>query len=306
LGNCAALLAIGAACGVLWPASDVYRAQIEEWRRQREAALTADGGWLTVTGLFWLHEGANSFGSSSATTSIMLPAGPGVREGEFDLHNGRVLLRMDGQMRVLRPDTAGKPDVVAMGSLSMFVIQRGDRVGIRLKDNNSRLRKDFKGLQYFPVSEGYRIATRLQPNAKKIPILNVLGQIEDTPSPGYVEFELHGQKLRLTPVEESPNALFFIFRDLTAGKETYGSGRFLDAQLGKDGEVVLDFNKAYNPPCAFTPYATCPLPPKQNRLAVRIEAGERVAHAHSVDSVGINRREVVNERVIQERSSEPS
>jgi uncharacterized protein (DUF1684 family) len=274
---CAALLAM---CGVLWPAADAYRAQIEEWRVHREAGLKADGGWLTVTGLFWLHEGTNSFSSTSASAAILLPAAEGVRDGEFDLHNGRVLLRLDGQNRVLQPDTAGKPDVVTMGSLTMFVIVRGDRYGIRLKDNNSSLRKHFTGLHYFPVNADYRITTRLVPDAKKIPILNVLGQVEDTPSPGYVEFELHGQKLRLTPVEESPNELSFILRDLTSGKETYGSGRFLDTELGKDGEVVLDFNKAYNPPCAFTPYATCPLPPKENRLAVRIEAGELKYGSH--------------------------
>ena len=157
----------------------------------------------------------------------------------------------------------------------MFVIQRGGKFGIRLKDNNSRLRKEFTGLHYFPVREEYRIRTRLVPDSRKIPILNVLGQVEDTPSPGYVEFEIDGQKLRLTPVQEAPNELSFIFRDLTAGKETYGSGRFLDTELGKDGEVVLDFNKAYNPPCAFTPYATCPLPPKQNQLDIAIEAGEQ-------------------------------
>ena len=187
---------------------------------------------------------------------------------------------MDSQTRELGTDAAGKPDVVTMGGLTMFVIQRGGKYGIRLKDNNSSLRKEFKGLHYFPASADYRVVTRLTPDAKKISVLNILGQVEDTPSPGYVDFELHGQKLRLTPVEEAPNQLFFIFRDATAGKETYGSGRFLDAELGKDGEVVLDFNKAYNPPCAFTPYATCPLPPKENRLAVRIEAGELKYGSH--------------------------
>jgi uncharacterized protein len=265
---CAALLVT---CGVLWPASDAYRAQIEEWRAKREAALKADGGWLTVTGLFWLHEGANSFGSA-ASKDIALPAGPGVKDGAFDLHNGKVTLRLDGQTRALRTDSEGKPDPVSMGSLTMFAIQRGDKYGIRLKDNNSSLRKEFTGLHYFPVNAEYRVTTRLVAGAKKVPILNILGQVEDMPSPGYVEFELSGQKLRLTPVEESPGELFFIFRDPTAVKETYGSGRFLNAELGKDGEVVLDFNKA--PPCAFTAYATCPLPPKENRLAVRIEAGE--------------------------------
>jgi uncharacterized protein (DUF1684 family) len=280
LAVCAGLVVM---CGVLWPASDAYRAQIEEWRRQREAALTADGGWLTVTGLFWLHEGANTFGSASSSASgkdIVLPADPAVKDGAFDLHNGKVALRMDGQTRELRPDSMAKPDVVTLGSLTMFAIRRGDKYGIRLKDNNSRLRKEFTGLHYFPAGEDYRIRTRLVPDAKKIPILNILGQVEDTPSPGYVDFELRGQKLRLTPVQESPNELSFIFRDLTAGKETYGSGRFLDADLGKDGDVVLDFNKAYNPPCAFTPYATCPLPPKENRLAVRIEAGELKYGSH--------------------------
>jgi|HubBroStandDraft_1064217.scaffolds.fasta_scaffold06846_4 uncharacterized protein (DUF1684 family) len=277
---CAALLAVsGVACGVLWPASEPYRAQIEEWRRQREAALKADGGWLTVTGLFWLHEGGNTFGAA-AGKDIVLPADPAVKDGVFDLHDGKVVLRMDGKTRELRLDSMGPSDAVTLGSLTMFVIQRGGKYGIRLKDNNSRLRKDFTGLHYFPVSEDYRIRTRLAPDAKKIPILNILGQVEDTPSPGYVEFELRGQKLRLTPVVESPNELFFIFRDLTAGKETYASGRFLTTAMGKDGEVVLDFNEAYNPPCAFTPYATCPLPPKENRLAVRIEAGELKYGSH--------------------------
>jgi uncharacterized protein (DUF1684 family) len=264
----------------MWAASDAYRAQIEEWRRQREAALTADGGWLTVTGLFWLHEGSNSFGSA-ASNDIVLPADPALDGGgAFVLSNGKVVFRMGLQVRDLQPDSNGKPDAVTIGSLTMFAIQRGGKYGIRLKDNNSRLRKEFTGLHYFPVREDYRIRTRLAPDARKIPILNVLGQVEDTPSPGYVEFEIHGQKLRLTPVQEAPNELFFIFRDPTAGKETYGSGRFLDTELGKDGEVVLDFNKAYNPPCAFTPYATCPLPPKENRLAVRIEAGELKYGAH--------------------------
>jgi uncharacterized protein len=268
-------------CGVLAGGADAYRARIEAWRRQREAALKADGGWLTVTGLFWLHEGENRFGAAGARgTEIALPAGPGVKEGAFVLHGGKVAVRMDGQTRELRLDSSAKPDVVTMGSLTMFVIGRGGDYGIRLKDNNSRLRKEFAGLRYFPAREEYRITTRLVAEAKKIPILNVLGQVEDTPSPGYVDFELHGQKLRLTPVEESPGELFFIFRDLTAGKETYGSGRFLDATVGKDGAVVLDFNQAYNPPCAFTLYATCPLPPKQNRLAVRIEAGEMKYGSH--------------------------
>lgn len=271
------LLAAGG--GMLWPASDAYRSQIEDWRRQRLASLTADGGWLTVTGLFWLHEGVNRFGSKPSD-EILLPADPGVREGEFDFYDGKVTLRLDGQTRELRPGSTAPADIVTMGDLTMFVIGRGGRYGIRLKDKNSELRKQFTGLHYFPVNEDYRIVTRLVSDPRQVPIPNILGQTNDAPSPGYVEFDLHGQKLRLTPIEEGPNHLFFIFRDQTTGKETYGSGRFLDAELGKDGEVDLDFNKAYNPPCAFTPYATCPLPPKENRLPVRIEAGELKYGSH--------------------------
>jgi uncharacterized protein (DUF1684 family) len=259
--------------GVLQSAAPGYRAQIEDWQRRRETALKADGGWLTVTGLFWLHEGANTFGTAS-DKEIVLPADPGVKDGVFELHGGKITMRSGGQSREIRSDAVGKPDVVTMGGLTMFAIARGEKVGIRLKDVHSKIRAEFTGLHFFPVREEYRIVTRLVPDAKKVPILNVLGQIEETPSPGYIEFELHGQKLRLTPVEESPGELSFIFRDLTAGKETYGSGRFLDTKLGNGGEVVLDFNTAYNPPCAFTPFATCPLPPKENRLNVRVEAGE--------------------------------
>jgi uncharacterized protein len=266
--------------GMIYAASDAYRAQVEEWRRQREANLKADDGWLTVTGLFWLHEGANSFGAGPGH-EIELPADPAVGQGgAFELHGGKVTLRMHGEARELRSDAGSQPDLVTLGALTMFVIERGDRYGIRLKDRNSQQRKEFTGLHFFPVDEAYHIRTRLVRDAKKIPILNVLGQVEDTPSPGYVEFELHGTKLRLTPVEEAPNQLSFIFKDLTSGKETYGAGRFLDTELGADGMVDLDFNKAYNPPCAFTPYATCPLPPKENRLAVRIAAGEMRYGSH--------------------------
>ena len=276
-------LICAAACGVfggLYAASGTYQSEMAEWRKHREAALLADGGWLTVTGLFWLHEGPNRFGSGAAN-EIVLPNDPALKGGgAFDLDHGKVVLRMDGQSRELHADSMESRDVVTLGSLSLFVIRRGDRYGIRLKDRNSRLRKEFTGLRYFPVTESYRVSARFVPEARKIPIPNILGQTEDMPSPGYVEFDLEGRKLRLTPVEESPNELFFIFRDLTSGRETYGSGRFLHTAMPKDGKVELDFNKAYNPPCAFTPYATCPLPPKENRLPVRIEAGEFKYGAH--------------------------
>ncbi len=261
------------ACGAVWAASESYRARIEEWRRQREAALQADGGWLTVTGLFWLHEGANSFGSGSSN-EIALPKDPALKGGVFDLEHGKVTMRTKDLSRELLPYSAESPDTVTFGNLTLLLLRRGDRYGIRLKDNNSRFRKEFTGLHYFPVDESYRVTARFVSDPRNVPIPNILGQTEPMHSPGYVEFELHGTRLRLTPVEESPAELSFIFRDLTTGKETYGGGRFLDTPLPQNGKVVLDFNHAYNPPCAFTPYATCPLPPKENRLPVRIEAGE--------------------------------
>jgi uncharacterized protein (DUF1684 family) len=176
----------------------------------------------------------------------------------------------------LRCDTdPGGPDSLTAGGLTMFVIHRGQRYAVRLKDKNSEFRQAFTGLHWFPVREDYRIVARFVPYdaPHKIAIPNILGETEEEPSPGYAVFTLHGHSYRLDPVLED-DQLFFIFRDQTSGKETYGSGRFLYATMPKEGKVVLDFNKAYNPPCAFTPFATCPLPPKENRLAVRIEAGE--------------------------------
>lgn len=266
----AALLISG---GFTFAASPSYQAQIEAWRRQRENALKADGGWLTVTGLFWLHEGPNSFGSGSSN-EIVLPKDPALKGGTFDLERGRVTIHTRNLTRELRPYSPESPDSLTFGDLTLLLLRRGDRYGIRLKDRNSRFRKEFSGLHCFPVDESYRVTARFVEQPASVPVPNILGQTEQMHSPGYVEFELHGQNLRLTPVEESPDELFFIFRDLTTGKQTYGAGRFLDTPLPKEGRVVLDFNQAYNPPCAFTPYATCPLPPKGNRLPIRIEAGE--------------------------------
>jgi hypothetical protein len=146
-----------------------------------------------------------------------------------------------------------------------------------LKDPQSEFVKEFRGIDYYPPKEDYRVIAKFVDDPKKIPITNILGQTEPEDSPGYVTFELHGKEYRLRPVLDDPGSpdLFFIFKDLTSQKETYGAGRMLDTDPPKDGKVVLDFNKAYNPPCAFTPYATCPLPPPENRLALRIEAGEK-------------------------------
>jgi uncharacterized protein (DUF1684 family) len=263
-----------------------YQAEIAQWRHAREERLRADDGWLTVAGLFWLKEGHNSIGAGPGN-SLVLPKGsaPDV-VGDIVFHAGTrpffaavgTEVTVNGKpikTAYLKSDTPGPPDVVRVRDLTMFVIQRGSRVGIRLKDKNSATRRNFKGLRFFPVRDEYRVKAKFVPYnlPRKVAVPNILGDVEEDSCPGYVVFKLRGRELRLDPLEEG-DMLFFIFKDQTAGKETYPSGRFLFTDLPQNGEVVLDFNKAVNPPCAFTPYATCPLPPKQNHLPLRIEAGE--------------------------------
>ena len=263
-----------------------YLAQMERWRQQREESLKSENGWLTVAGLFWLKEGVSTVGASRAN-HFVLPAGSAPEKvGSFEFHNGRavftaapgVVATVNGKpvtMAALAADTSGSADVLRIRNLSMFVIQRGNRFGVRLRDKDCEARRKFTGTHWFPVAEEYRVTAKFVPYtpAKKIAVPNILGDVEQEDSPGYAEFTLKGRQYRLDPVSEG-DGLFFIFKDLTAGKETYGSGRFLSTALPQQGEVVLDYNQAVNPPCAFTPYATCPLPPAQNRLPVRIEAGE--------------------------------
>jgi uncharacterized protein (DUF1684 family) len=265
-----------------------YRAEIQKWREAYEADLKKDNGWLTLAGLFWLKEGRNAFGTS-AENDIILPQGSAPRNaGAFLFHDGKTRLALGSGAALmvngkpataemdLKPDSTGAPDRITTGRLSLIVIRRGNRFGIRLWDNDSQARRDFPGSQWFPVHEAFRVTAQFtsyqQP--KMIPILNVLGDTEENPSPGYAAFELEGKTCHLEPLLEGDH-LFFILKDLTSGKQTYAAGRFLYTVMPKDGKLILDFNKAENPPCAFTAYATCPLPPKQNHLPVAATAGER-------------------------------
>jgi hypothetical protein len=270
----------------LAPAEQSYRAEIEQWRHRREANLKSEDGWLTVAGLFWLKEGKNSVGTAPDSDIILPAASAPPHVGEFYFHGGVTTFQAAPGVNVtvngkpatragMAPDTSGSPDMLQLNQLTMFVIERGHRYGIRLKDKNSARRKEFTGLKYFPVKERYRVRARFVPYApaRMIAVPNILGDTEMQSSPGYVVFTLSGRECRLDPVAED-GSLFFIFKDLTSRKETYPTGRFLNTGMPKNSQVVLDFNKAYNPPCAFTPFATCPLPPKQNLLPIRIAAGE--------------------------------
>jgi len=252
-----------------------YQSEIEEWRRARETRLRAEDGWLSVAGLFWLHEGVNPFGTGK-DNEIVLPDGP-AKAGTFELRNSKVTVSMNGSNRAIGADSE---ESVKVGRLTLLVIKRGDKFGIRMKDPESAARREFRGIDYYPPKPDMRIVARWVPEPRKIPIANVLGQTEPSECPGYAVFRFAGKEHRMYPILEEPDAksLFFIFRDTTSGKQTYGAGRFLDTDLPKDGKVTLDFNKAYNPPCVFTDYATCPLPPKENHLSVAIEAGEKKYH----------------------------
>ena len=266
--------------------TDAHIRETEEWRRQYEARLRADDGWLTVAGLYWLKEGANTFGADPRSDIVLPQDAAPDRAGTFEFHSGKVTFRAAPNSGVrhkgkpvtileMRSDTPGPADEITMNGLTLFVIRREDRYAIRLRDKNSTMRRSFSGLKWYPVQTEFRVEGRWTPYdpPKTLSIPNIVGIAEKMKCPGRAAFTLDGQELTLEPVM-SGNRLFFIFRDKTAGKTTYGAGRFLYADLPKNGKVTLDFNRAYSPPCAWTPYATCPLPPKQNYLDAAVEAGE--------------------------------
>jgi uncharacterized protein len=267
-----------------------YATSIETWRRERVQRLTADDGWLTVAGLYWLEEGDNRAGTESGSRILLPPGTAPPRVGVFRRAKDEVTFTADPSATVtsggrpvttiqMKYDSTGTPDMITMNDLTMFIIKRGDRLAVRLRDKNRRERREFAGLDYYPIQSQYRIVAEWVPYeaGRTIAIPNVLGMTEELPCPGYARFTIGGEEHRLEPVIEEPGdqELFFIFADQTNGSETYPSGRFLYAPKAQEGAIVLDFNKAYNPPCAFTAFATCPLPPPRNRLAARVEAGEK-------------------------------
>jgi len=267
-----------------------HRAALEAWQTARAQSLTAPDGWLSLVGLYWLKPGPQSFGRDPQADLALANANLPPLAGVFTLAEGQVsfaaapgvLAQHNDQpvdTLVLAPDTASEPTVLSIGTLRFYVIERDGKLGVRFKDSAAPARVNFQGLAYFPIDAQWRVTAEFIPYepVKHIPILNVLGMKIDMISPGALVFELDGREYRLDPVlEEGSDELFIMLADATSGHETYGAGRYMYVPMPVDGEVVLDFNKAYNPPCAFSDFATCPLPPAQNRLDVRIEAGEKV------------------------------
>lgn len=266
-----------------------YAQLIEKWRSDQETNLKKETGWLTVAGLFWLKEGINTVGAGEKFDVRLTDNFKKGKFGEIDFEKGMAALKVESGVEAqadgnnistpvnLMSDEKGKPTEIRAGSQTFFLIKREERFGIRLKDSNSEARRNFKGRHWFPIDESYKVTARLEafPEPKEVMVPNVLGGTFKMKSPGILKFSLKGKEHSLQPVDEGDGTLFIIFRDTSSLGETYKSGRFLYADKPVNGEAVLDFNKAENPPCAFTPYATCPLPPPQNNLEVEIEAGEK-------------------------------
>jgi uncharacterized protein len=245
---------------------------------------------LCFGGLFWLKPGANTFGSAE-DNAVVLPSGR-AHGGAFFLKDSKVSVefqpgteaKINGKIvsqSALHSDAAGGPTVIEMGSLRLFIISRGARLGVRVRDLNRAAARNYRGPTFFPLDADYRVTASfvVSEGKKEIDLPDVLGDVTPTPSPGEVYFKLKGQDFTLTAISGDPRkGLSFVISDLTSKTETYPGGRFLDTDPVVDGKVVLDFNRAYSPPCAVTPYATCPLAPKENRLPVAIEAGEKYDH----------------------------
>ena len=268
-----------------------YKTEVEKWQNARLTSLKKEDSWLTLIGLYWLKGGENKFGSNTAN-SIALPKdkAPAVA-GSFWLDKGHVrltaqpsaIITADGKA-VTALDLKDDNDdsgatILKMGTLIINIVKRADRIGVRVKDSQAAARLQFNGLEYFPTDPKWRVEARFEPYqpAKMIPITNVLGMTDNETSPGALAFEVNGKTYRIDPILEKGETDYFIMiADETTERETYGAGRYLYVSPpDASGKVVIDFNKAYNPPCAFTAYATCPLPPRQNHLPLRIDAGEK-------------------------------
>src|ERR1022692_87463 len=270
-----------------------YVQSFERWKAEQIDDLKQN--WLPLAGLYWLKPGVNSF-CMAPENAVVFPKGP-AQGGEFDLDGKDVTIKLlpgahatiGGKPLAtakLDPDVSGQPTVIEMASLRFHLIVRGERVGIRVKDLESAAVANFKGVIFYPLDLNYRVTATWEPSdgKKTIDVPNVLGDVTAVPVAGTVVFKINGQEQRLTALGGDPSkGLSFVFNDLTAKSDTYPGGRFLDTDPVANGTVILDFNRANNPPCAVTPYATCPLAPKENRLAVAIPAGEkfdRASHGH--------------------------
>ena len=272
------------------PPSPDYVRGLQAWRNNRIQRLKAPDGWLSLAGLFWLKEGANTFGADAGQDLVVPVKGAPPRIGTFTLTGDQVRfaaatgadVRQAGapvREVVCKSDAESTTTLLTCGTLSWFVIRRGDKVGVRLKDSANPRIAQLTDIPMFPMETAWRVTATLlrYPEPREVLTPTVIGGVIKQKSPGVLSFKIAGQSCRLQPVEESDGSLFVVFGDATSGTETYGGGRFLEIPK-PDGtnKTIIDFNRAYNPPCVFSPYATCPLPTSDNILPVRVTAGEKM------------------------------
>ncbi len=275
--------------------SDAYVKEVDRWRSERLARLKDKNGWLGLAGLYWLKEGSNTFGSDTSNTLIFPKYAPPFI-GILELKDSTVYLKETVQPVLvdslpashvkLIDDMTGKPTRMILGRYAWSIIKRGDRFGLRLRDYESTMRDSLDHVPSFETDEKYRVDAEFEPFSvpEKQVVHTVIGMDAENIIPGVLIFRMNGKKYKLFPTAEE-SGLSIVFGDMTNGEETYDGGRFLDIPApDANNKVIIDFNKAYNPPCAFTPYATCQLPHRRNILAVRIEAGEKAVHLWHVRS----------------------
>lgn len=283
-----AVVLAGAAATATAP--DDHESEVLEWRQERHQRLMRPDGWLSLVGLHWLAEGGNRVGAAP-DNDIVLDKGPG-HVGDAILADGGVRfcpaadaeIRVDGESasecRAMTPDVAGEPTTVTFDSISFYLIDRAGHLALRVKDSRADTLSDFEGMEYFPVSAEWRVRAVFEPHdsPRAIDVPDITGIVQELPNPGRLVFDKDGSRHSLDAVHyEGSDEFFLIFADRTNGRVTYGGGRYVYTPLPDDeGRVWIDFNKAYNPPCVFTEYATCPLPPPQNRLDLAITAGEKM------------------------------
>ena len=265
--------------------------ETEAWRAKHEADYRRE--WVTIAGLHFLEPGSHTAGSAPSNDVILPRSVPGVI-GRFVLQGDTVRFEPEPGSAVslgpqavagaidLADDAAPEPDELSVGDVRMVVHRSGARKSLRVWDPEGELARGFLGFRWFPIQMAYRVTGRFIRDAapRDVRVMNTFGDLDPFKTEGVVEFTLEGRTLRLRPFTTRPNRLYFVFRDASGGKETYEAARFLYSDLRADGTTVLDFNQAYNPPCAFNPYTTCPIPLVENRLPVKVLAGERAYPVH--------------------------
>lgn len=268
-----------------------FESEHSAWVKEREAELTQPDGWTSLIGLHWVEGGPKTVGHAEGN-DIRLLIGPD-KVGRVEPRDGSLFFTADpsagvtvdgkpltGELQLKPEGKAGGTKLVYDGGKGQItVIDRSGKLALRVRHADSPDRVHFKGLEVFPADEHWRVTAKFVPHpaGQTIAIVNILGDVNESPNPGYVQFEKDGTTWKLEATGDPAKALSFVFKDATSGKQTYGIGRFLKTgPVAADGTVVVDFNRAYNPPCAFTQYATCPLPPKENYFTLKDEKGKTV------------------------------